>query len=258
MAGYTELVGKNAIFAAMPTAAAVVAGKYAGIEYIDKFGHNSAVGTAKETIWGAAATLLVRRTAAIVHKVSSGSTDDDVAGTGALTVQLEGLDANYDYQTEIIILTGRTAVNSTKEYLRMFRMTILTTGSGGENAGIVYAGTGTVTTGVPAVVDCLIEAGLNQSLVAYYTVKAGYTAYIYDTLFESAVDKAISATLLTSSVEDGPLQVKQSFDFTTGQVRHNTIIQVNEKCDVEMRALVTVASGHISGKFSLFLVPNVT
>lgn len=258
MAGYTELIDKNAVFAAFPVMA-VIAGKYTGVECIDKFGHNGAVGATKETLWGNTVTeLMVRRTVAIVHKVSSGSADDDVAGTGALTVQLEGLDASYDYQTEIIILTGQTAVNSTYEYIRMFRMTVLTTGAGGENAGILYAGTGAVAGGVPAVVDCLIEAGQNQSLVSYYPIKAGYTGYVFDVLFESAVAKAITATLVTSAVEDGPLQVKQIFDFTIGQVRHVAVTQVNEKCDIEMRALAVGAGGNISGKFSVLLVPNVT
>ena len=58
-------------------------------------------------------------------------------------------------------------------------MEVLTAGSGGANAGKVYAGTGTITSGVPANKYAVIAIGENQTLMALWTVPAGYTAYIH-------------------------------------------------------------------------------
>ena len=57
--------------------------------------------------------------AATVLKVSSSSTADDEGSTGAETVELFGLDADYNEINETVTLDGQTAVNTTKEYLRI-------------------------------------------------------------------------------------------------------------------------------------------
>ena len=114
-----------------------------------KFGFNPDVDDSLETVW-AQGGLYSYLASASVLKVSSSSTSDTSAGTGARTVELFGLDANYDEISETITLNGQTAVNTTNEFLRINRMVVKSAGTGGQNAGVIYAGTGTVTTGVPA------------------------------------------------------------------------------------------------------------
>jgi len=57
-------------------------------------------------------------------------------------------------------------------------MSVASVGSGGVNAGIIYAGTGTVTAGVPAVPYSAIGIGDNVSLVGHWTCPTGYTGYL--------------------------------------------------------------------------------
>jgi hypothetical protein len=159
----------------------IAEGDIPGYNSLYKFGSNPAVGTDEETIWqeGGLYPWADVDAAAGIVKVSSSSTDDDVGGTGALTCTIYGLNATTGVeQNESIILTGQTAVNSTLEHSRVFRIIVNTAGTGLKNAGVIYVGTGTVTTGVPAVKWSTVAAGKNQTLQAIWTVPTGKTFYI--------------------------------------------------------------------------------
>ena len=96
-----------------------------------KFGFNPDIDDSLETIW-AEGGLYSYLSAASVLKISSSSTDDASAGTGARTITISGLDANYDEISESITLNGQTAVNTTQSFLRVFRLTVDTAGTGNE------------------------------------------------------------------------------------------------------------------------------
>ena len=152
----------------------VARGQVAYHESVYKFGNNAAVANVTETIWQQGG-LYSYLSAASVLKVSSSSANDTSAGTGARTVELFGLDGDYNEINEVVTLNGQTAVNTTQSYLRINRMIVRSAGSGGANAGVIYAGTGTVTTGVPANIYATINGdGSNQTLMALWTVPAGY------------------------------------------------------------------------------------
>jgi hypothetical protein len=234
---------------------------------IFKFGNNTSVGNTLETVW-AEGGLYSYLTSASVLKVSSSSTADTSAGTGARTVQLFGLDTNYDEINETVTLNGQTAVNTTKEYLRINRMVVRSAGTGGANAGVIYAGTGTVTTGVPANVYASVNGitGANQSLMALWTVPAGYTAYIlqYDisngtTSNTPAVCKMVLAIRPYGEV----FQSKDVKSLTTGMHVEETFsipLKVEEKSDIEVRAISSSGSVSfdISAAFEIIYIKNET
>ena len=215
-----------------------------------KFGFNPDIDNALETIW-AQGGLYAYLAAATVLKVSSSSANDSAAGTGARTVDLYGLDADYDEISETITLNGQTAVDTTQSFLRINRMVIRTAGSGGQNAGVVYAGTGTVTSGVPQNIFATVAAGDNQSLMALWTVPRGYTAYLFQTNVTAAC--TTSNKLLTTTIVARPsgevFQVKDKFGI---QVDGGAIVQkytfplaFTEKTDIEVRAISDSGSGNV-------------
>lgn len=230
-----------------------------------KFGNNATVGDSLETIW-AEGGLYVYPPSASVMTVSSSSTDDTSAGTGARTVQLYGLDGDYNEINELVTLNGQTAVNTTKSYLRVNRMIVRSAGSGGVNAGVIYTGTGTVTSGVPANVYASINGvtGSNQSLMALWTVPAGYTAYLlqYDvsngtTSNTPAVCKLILAVRPYGEV----FQSKDVKSLTTGMHIEETFSipqKITEKSDIEVRAISSSASVSfdISAAFEIIYIKN--
>ena len=78
-------------------------------------------------------------TSAQVHEVESDSLSDDLGGTGAEKLYIEGLDENYDEITEIIDMDGTSKVLTSNSYLRINRMVVTQTGSAGHNQGTIIA-----------------------------------------------------------------------------------------------------------------------
>lgn len=230
-----------------------------------KFGNNATIGDSLETIW-AEGGLYSYLTAATVLKVSSSSTDDTSAGTGARTVQLYGLDADYNEINELVTLNGQTAVNTTQSFLRINRMVVRSAGSGGVNAGVIYAGTGTVTTGVPANVYASVNGvtGSNQSLMALWTVPAGYTAYLFQydvSNGTSSQTPAVCKLILAVRPYGEVFQSKDVKSLTTGMHVEETFAfpqKITEKSDIEVRAISSSASVtfDISAAFEIVYIKN--
>ena len=235
---------------------AISAGKMPGVKVFRQFGRNAAVGSSFETVWPES-TLHLWMVAAAVQKISSSSTADTITGpgTGAHTVLVEGLDANYVEIFETVILNGQTAVNTVGSYLRVYRLTVITAGTGFANAGIVYAGTGSLTAGKPAVVNNLIPVAVNHSLSAFYTIPARMKGYITHHEQSSSISKAIESHLYVRPFGE-VFQVKDSIDYTVGEMVYDPQfpVEILEKSDIELRALAGGGGGAISAGFGLLLV----
>lgn len=223
-----------------------------------KFGYSSVIDGTLYPIWNLAANR-VYLTTADTMKISSSSANDTSSGTGARTVLLEGLNQNYEVISEVITLTGQTEVASTKAYLRVTGITVLTMGSNGGNAGVIYAGTGTVTAGVPAVVHELVPIGFNKEASGIYTVPAGYTAYL-EVGGLSCQDNGngyVTGRLVVSN-QGSPFITSAVTVFSTGQVNYSFPypIAIPEKSDVEARAVSSSGTNAVTSYFGFILVKN--
>lgn len=138
---------------------------------------NNALTTTEQTIWPEGGRYSFPA-AATVMTLSSSSADDAAAGTGTRSVFITGLDANYNIISETVTLNGQTPVSTTHAYLRVNQMFGLTAGSTETNQGIIYLGTGTVTTGKPANVYAIMSADTNLTTGGVYTVPAGKSVFI--------------------------------------------------------------------------------
>ena len=99
------------------------------------FGHNLACGATEETIWGLS-SLYVYLTSAERLKVSSSlAGTDKPASTGAWTVLIYGLDANYRLIEETVTLLNPGPVTTIQSFLRVCDLQVMTAGTGGKNAG---------------------------------------------------------------------------------------------------------------------------
>jgi len=216
---------------------------------IFKFGFNPDIDDALETVW-AQGGLYSYLASASVLKVSSSSTADASAGTGARTVELFGLDTNYDEINETVTLNGQTAVNTTNEFLRINRMVVRSAGTGGANAGVIYAGTGTVTTGVPANKYATIAIGDNQTVMALWTVPRGYTAYLLQTDITVATtqNNKYCTVHLVARPNGEVFQIKDKFVKSESSVHqaYTIPLKFEEKTDIEVRAIGDSAGADIA------------
>jgi len=231
-----------------------------GHKSLFKFGINGDVGTSVETVWAQGGTY-VYPAAATVMKISSSSADDAAAGTGARTISIAGLDASYNEISETVTLNGQTEVNTVNSYLRITRMFVVTAGSGATAVGTIYAGTGTVTSGVPATVYGMIGIGANQTQMAFWTVPAGYTLYLMGVYYSSGNSTANAFTnfqLIQRPL--GGVFRQQSSTRTPGNgdfvLDLHTPFAFPEKTDIEIRAVASAGSSNVSAEFEGIYIKN--
>ena len=223
------------------------------------FGYNADVDTSEESVWPDGGTI-PHPTVASVLKISSSSTDDTSAGTGARTVYIEGLDGSYNVVSETVTLNGQTAVNTTNSYLYVNSFYVVSVGSGGANAGNINAGTGTVTSGVPAVLYDIIATGYNSRTTAHYCVPAGYTGYMVQGLFSSG--QASGTTAVTGFLKqhgpDGILRVGAvaTVNNSAADYVFEVPYVIPEKNCVGATAIGSAANNAVSAYFNIILIKN--
>ncbi len=142
---------------------AIASNKLDKLSGVHKFGYNSAVGTAFETVWdgGGVYTFPSSATTAVVTS-ASGATDSGVE------VYIEGLDADYVEQSETVTLNASGTFTTTNTYLRLHRAYI---------AGDTAAD-GDITITVDSLTVAKIESEYQQTEMLVYTVPANKTGYI--------------------------------------------------------------------------------
>ena len=212
---------------------------------IRRFGHNGNVGASYETVW-CNSSVYTYMAAANRLLVSSSSAQDGVAGTGTLTLQLKGLDANYDLLTETVTMTGIVPVQTTASFLRLFTSKSITAGTAGINVGNI-----TITDSTATIIAGYIEAGEGKTQNAIYTVPNGKTAIILGWAFGDMAGKRTDFGLFVR-----PLN-KSWYIAKTMIIRNQTMEECFEvplkfpaKTDIEVRAKATGGAGIVVANFS--------
>jgi hypothetical protein len=221
-------------------------------------GYNSDVDTAWEMITPVGN--LSYPAAALQMTVSSADADDTSAGTGARTVLITGLDANYAVISETVTMNGQTAVTTTNSFLRINAMLVTTAGTSLANEGIIYIGSGTVTSGVPATIYNVIAAGFNNSTSSQYTIPAGFTGYLVVARIGLAQDAG--TTLITARTRfvgtngialTGPVIVTNNGIST---IDFPYPIAIAEKTRIQGEAIGGAVDNEAAGFFELVLIKN--
>lgn len=231
----------------------IAADFFPGMSEVSQFGHNPDVGTAFETLW-LEGGLYVYANAEKIMTLSSSDTDDTSAGTGAQTVHIEGLDGNYNQVREDIALNGQNGVTLGRKYLRIHSITVLTAGSSLGNEGVVYVGTGSITTGKPAVVHGCVEIGHNKSIQGIYTIPLDHRGYLMEYEFGSSIAKTVTGVIVTRPFGE-VFQVLDYRELRDGETSSlTTAVDVLEpKTDIELRAKTAAGGGDITAHMDIWL-----
>jgi len=227
-----------------------------------KFGANPAITTAYEDVWDSGATYTWLAAATAVQ-VSSSAVADDAAGTGALTMRVEGLAATTYLETsEDFTLDGRTPVTGSVSFIRVHRAYCLTAGSGAVNAGDLYVSTtgAAHTNGVPntaSEIHAKIIAGNGQTLMAIYTVPADFSNAILTSISAGSDDNAKTMTYQMMARPDGGVWRVQWQQPVVGAAATHPFtvpIQFAAKTDLRLRAISSTGTHAASGDFSMLML----
>jgi hypothetical protein len=102
---------------------------------------NPAVATTEEDIWYEGG-VWTRPTAAGTVSIVSTDADDTAAGAGAQVIAVEGLDADWNFQSELIATSGATPAVGTKSFIRINRIAASQVGATTYNEGAITASIG--------------------------------------------------------------------------------------------------------------------
>jgi len=172
----------------------VARGKVDGVSLVNLYGYQATVDGTWIPVWENATAYTYPNSAGETMTLYSSSASDT-----AVSVFIDGLDANYVMQSETLVLTnGTTGVNTTKQYRRINNMRI--TGSNNAVGIIRLSNTGKTTT------YAQIAIGAGKTQWSMYTVPAGYTFYL---------NRVTAAASATSAAKVLGYRVYQQFDGLT-------------------------------------------
>lgn len=237
----------------------VARGQIAWHRSVTVFGFNGDIDSSPETVWPGGG-LLPFPGSATQMSVSSSSADDASGGTGARSVYISGLDADYNEVSEAVTLNGQTAVTTANSYVHINDAYVATAGSGNSAAGSIYIGTGIVTAGIPATVYDIVAYDYNKRVTGSYTIPAGYTGYLAQGLFstgQSGGSNAVTGRLMARGTNNIRLtSAIVTLNNGSADYSFEYPVVIPEKTTVEAQAFGASENNSCSSMFIILLVKN--
>lgn len=220
-----------------------------------KFGRNDDV-DGNEEMWEYGTARVLPTSAGALSVVSSSVQDDNTTGTGAWTIQVEGLDSNYEQISEVITMDGTSPVASaSSDWFRVNRAYVVTAGTGEVNAGNID-----ITIGGNE--QAFIENNEGQTHQTHYTVPVGKSLVVTGiTLVAGTLGNAHmiveSQIMLYRADGNSAWRSISAIDLTDGQTysTQNSIPTIlPEKTEVRQKLIFSGTNGEITGIFHGYLV----
>lgn len=219
----------------------VSANQYDGLSVIHKFGFNPDINTNSdpESVWSAGGLYPWSSfdSASVLTIASTDASDSD-------TLEISGLDSNFNLLTENVTINGTTNVTTNKAFKRVYRMRYLGDAQGD------------ITAKISAVTVAQIDAGKNQTLMAVYTVPAGYEAYILagDATVQKNKDAQIAFYVREHSKSFAIAHMAEVYE---NSYRYDFVapLRIPEKTDLDVRASeVENNNTRVTANFDILLV----
>ena len=223
-------------------------GMVKGASFIHKFGAVPSLATnTTGTVWDKNDTIYpwsALTTAGIVNVDSSSASDV------GKSVTVVGLDENYNQISETIVLASQTNNNSSNSFIRVFRSFV---SDGETNVGQISIQRNTTDVAV-------ISAGYGQTLMAVYTVPAGYTGYLYKGTCSAQSGADGTGNMFVRYFGQSSFRIGHSFEVSGsgGQYIYDFSfpIPIPEKSDIDVRITTRSNNGRYTASFDLLLVQN--
>lgn len=231
----------------MNVARGLIAGQYQEFKNGFATGLNQGV---EATIWNEVTVYpwSLWTTAQKLYVVSSSAAD-----TGQ-TLRIEGLDSNYNRITEDVVTNGTTAVATTQNFLRL-------------NRGYLIAGnsnTGTITERLGSAGGTIVGSmavGFSRNKGGFFTVPAGYTAYILygdATQFRGGAGNIGGVIKMYTRTGNGPFLLQVISEVVNGLYR-NTFpvpLAIPEQTDIDVRIVADGNGTQATCSWQMILIPN--
>ena len=185
--------------------------------------------------------------------ITSTSDQDRGHGTGVGSIRCYGLSAEFFEQEEVVDLDGTTEVESAHEYLRFHRMEAVEN----HTSDRVNHGTLTARGKSSGIVTAQVTAGMNQTLMAIYTIPANFRAADLLGFYASIINGTGNVFLWVRS--NGVFNVKHVLGLSeqgTSYVNHrfHSPQRIGSMSDVKVSIAVDNNNADVSAGFEIDLI----
>ena len=244
---YPQLMGIGGGVGYYPYYLQVSRGLIDGHKRVFKFGYNGEIQNVEETIWDVGGLYAYPSSAVTMIATSSaGASDENVE------VTIQGLDTNYAELSETVTLNASGTATTTGSFLRVYRAFV--SGISASSGNITIANGGTT--------YAYLSIADQQTLMALWTVPAGYTAYLFQidtTAFTIQNNKVATIRMLTREV-NGVFRTQNKFDLFAGSYHQEITCPqpIPEKTDIEFRAIADSSNAdlRVSSAFDIIYIEN--
>ena len=209
-------------------------GLITGHKRVFKFGFNSDIDDSIEDVWDAGGVYAYQSSAVTMTATSGGGATDN-----GVEVTIQGLDASYNELSEVVTLAGSGTATTSGTFLRTFRAFI--SGSQEPTGDIDIANGGTT---YAKIVD-----GEHQTLMALWTVPAGYTAYLLQTDITAFTEQnnKFGVVWVQTRELDGVFRTQDKFAIVAAvhHQQYQVPLPIPEKTDIRIRAIGSSSSANI-------------
>ena len=218
-----------------------------GHKRLFKFGFNSDIDDSIEDIWDVGGVYAYQSSAVTMTATSGGGATDN-----GVEVTIQGLDASYNELSEVVTLAGSGIATTSGTFLRTFRAFISGSQEPTGNINITNGGT----------TYAQIQDNEHQTLMALWTVPAGYTAYLFQTdvtAFTEQSNKFATIQIQTREL-NGVFRTRDKFAIVENSHKQEYVapIPILEKTDIRVRAIASSSNANleISAGLDIIYIEN--
>lgn len=223
----------------------VARGVVPGVTGLSISGYNDAVGTTFVPLWHGNAPYVYPAVAMKMLVYSDNAADTNVS------VQIAGLDTDYNSLTETVVLTnGVTGVQTVNSFLRINNMNLTRTPM---NAGVIH-----IADLAKSNVYCAIEIGAGRSQQTTYTVPANNTFYLTQSNWYTNQTGNQTALYRSYTVNAaGVINTILTFPFID---QYNSVKVVPRpyaaKTDIQWQVASSTGTSKVGGQIEGYLISN--
>lgn len=249
---------RNAIARGLDVRFMAAAGMLSDAFTVSKFGFNPSIVGAVESVWDAGGIYPWQEPGTGVSMtLQSTLAADDVLGTGARYVTVYWIDKDYNRQQITVETDGVTSVAVGDDMYLPYRMSVTPGPNGEPAAGSGQNAAGVITLENAGTTYAQIINGNNQTLMAIYTIPAGHSGYVVYGKASVGEGKTAEGKYFVRpyngvfNLAHDFLLFQNSYDYPFGLP-----VPINEKSDLDLRAISTAAGTTASGAFDVIIVRN--
>jgi len=225
----------------------VARGQIENHKHVFKFGFNPDINGTEETIWDVGGIYAYPASAVTMTATTTAGVP---ATDNGVKITIVGLDADYNEVSQEITLAGSGTATTTQTFLRVFRAFVSGSQAPTDDVNITNGGT----------TYARVTLNDNQTLMAVWTVPAGYTAYFLAgsiSLGTANINQYLTARLI-ARLSGGVFRTQQKVTLDSGSFQQEYLIPLEfpEKTDIEARAVSSGSNNAVSATFDIIYIKN--